>query len=86
VAIALLIPMSAGLNASSATAWADADPPQPGLCQPGHRSGCDGTDSPDFDGKHGRRLRYCGPDGTCGPVDPAAAARDTKLYGDPRSR
>jgi hypothetical protein len=84
VAIGLLLPMSAGLAASSATAWADTAAHHPaGLCTPRHLSGCDGTDSPDFDGKHARHLMYCGPDGTCGPVDPKAAARDTELYGDP---
>jgi hypothetical protein len=87
VAIGLLLPMSAGLAASSATAWADTASHRPAaLCTPRHLAGCDGTDSPDFDGKHGRHLMYCGPDGTCGPVDPKAAARDTELYGDPVHR
>jgi hypothetical protein len=86
VAVALLIPISAGLAASSATAWAGtAHEPAP-VCSPHHLSGCDGTDSPAWDGKHGRRLMYCGPDGTCGPVNAEAARRDTELYGDPAHR
>jgi hypothetical protein len=87
LAIGLLLPINAGLAASTATAWADTASHRPaGLCTPRHLAGCDGTDSPDFDGKHNRRLMYCGPDGTCGPVDPKAAARDTELYGDPAHR
>ncbi|HEY3605741.1 MAG TPA: hypothetical protein VGL04_13805 [Sporichthyaceae bacterium] len=85
VAIGLLLPLSAGLAASSAAAWADTASHRPaGLCTPRHLAGCAGTDSPD--GKHGRHLMYCGPDGSCGPVDPKAAARDTELYGDPAHR
>jgi hypothetical protein len=83
---ALAVPITVS-SAGSAPAWAGSHPQEPaGVCAPHHLSGCDGTDSPDWRGKHGRALQYCGPDGKCGPVNAEAARRDTELYGDPVHR
>jgi hypothetical protein len=85
ITLALAVPMSVSVLVGDSAAWAGVQHPA-GQCTAHHLSGCDGTDSPTWNGKHGRKLMYCGPDGTCGPVDAAAAKRDTELYGDPRSR
>lgn len=86
-AFVLAVPITVSVLVGDAAARAAVSSPVPaGQCTPRHLSGCAGTDSPGWDGKHGRKLMYCGPDGTCGPVDPQRATRDTARYGDPRSR